>query len=155
MIVESKLNGTVTNSINRIGTNEQIPIHAIFFSRTAIFKFHLVTNVLWKILKTRSKLLQAWNTGVKIEPTRKSIIFCIEIELHMIRLLVGEALDTDGTHNSERIAHTAAFSSRARYIPAVFPTSTTSAWCNVCARRPAAQFVSMEIPATSIPSARA
>ena len=99
MIVEGELNGTVTNTINRIGTNEQIPIHSIFFSRTAIFKLRLITNVLWKVLKTRSKLFQAWNAGVEIEPIRKSTIFCAKIKLHMIRLLVGEALDADGTHN--------------------------------------------------------
>ncbi len=98
MIVEGELNGTAANTSNRISTNDQMPIHSIFFSRTAIFKLHLVTNVLWKILKIRSKLLQAWNTGVEVEPTRKSPIFCAKIELHMIRLLVGEALDADGTH---------------------------------------------------------
>lgn len=75
-----------------------MPIHSIFLSRTAVFKLRLVTNVLWKILKTRSKLFQAWNTDVEIEPTRKATIFCAKIELHMIRLLIGKALDADGTH---------------------------------------------------------
>ncbi len=99
MIVEGELNGTATNTSNRISTNDQMPIHPILFSRTAIFKLRLVTNVLRKILKIRSKLLQALNTGVEIEPTRKATIFCTEIELHVIRLLVGEALDADGIHN--------------------------------------------------------
>lgn len=77
MIVEGELNGTATNTSKCISTNEQMPIHSIFFSRTAISILHHVTNVLRKILKVRSKLLQALNIGVEIEPTRKPTIFRI------------------------------------------------------------------------------